>query len=322
MITQPPPTNLTPDQLQKRQANTVLCQKNANYFCKYIQDASGSFSPNDYLTLTTSYCQPAGPSLTTTLASTATSVAGLGYFFLAVGALLCASLAANQMMYMPAIMRIFVFLVVFGISFVNPFFMGGVFLYYVFQIFLDIYRHSKGITDRDQFIVPATLLPLRLRRPGDGFFTRVFLAPFTYIDPSPSDPGRIEYINGAGAYVNRLQHAAGLSNTTLEAANMKGMKEGIVKGITSVVEAITREGQARDMAAAAANSSKLPAAATSTAGVVNRAQPATGVSAAPAAANRAQPASGVSAAPAAANRAQPAANAVSNRSQPAAAPPT
>lgn len=314
MITQPPPTNLTPDQLQKRQANTVLCQKNANYFCKYIQDASGSFSPNDYLTLTTSYCQPAGPSLTTTLASTATSVAGLGYFFLAVGALLCASLAANQMMYMPAIMRIFVFLVVFGISFVNPFFMGGVFLYYVFQIFLDIYRHAKGITNMDQFIVPATLLPLRLRRPGDGFFTRVFLAPFTYIDPSPSDPGRIEYINGAGAYVNRLQHAAGLSSTTLEAANMKGMKEGIVKGITSVVEAITREGQAKELAAAAAaaaNSSKLPAAATSTAGVVNRTQPATGVSAAPAA-------------PAAANRTQPAAAAaaVPNRPQPAAAPPT
>ena len=262
LSTNPPPTNLTPDQLQKRQTNIGLCNSNSAYFCKYVQDASANFSQADYQTLSNAYCKP---SVLAGAASVATGggVVGFGaYVAFFIGALLCASVVANQMLYMPAIMRIFVFLLVFVVSLLNPFAMGAVFLYYLFVIGLDVFRHVKGIYGMEQFIVPMTILPLRFRRPDDSLFMRILLGPFTYVDPSPTDPGRQDYLNGADVFINNLQRGAKLSDAVLQAANMQGMKKALILDLKKGVEAAAALQPAAVVATAAGNASaatKLPA---------------------------------------------------------------
>lgn len=243
--TGPLPASATPDQLAQRQVTIGLCNQNAAYFCKYLNDASSSFQASDYTNLTGLYC--GSPTLTSsTAATTAAWSSGIFYLLFVMGALICASLAVNQAIYMPVFLRIFIFLVVLGLCIINPFTMPILVLYYVFQIALDLFQKRRT------FIVPATLLPLRLRQPDDGFFTRVLLAPFTYIDPSPADVGRRDYLSGIDLYVNRLQQGAKLSDATLKAANMEGMKKSIVEGLRATVEEITSRYQLQAAAAAAA----------------------------------------------------------------------
>jgi hypothetical protein len=251
--TNPPPTTFTPDQLQKRQATAALCQKNNAYFCKYIQDTSASVSSGDYMGLTNYYCQSPPPSFASKATAAASTFLGVGYVLIALGALLCASLSANQLLYMPMIMRIFVFLVVFAITFVNPFAMVVMILYYVFLVAIDVYRMSKGVFGKNLFLLPATLLPLRLRRPADSLFMRVLLGMFTYVEPNPADDGHVSYLEGADQYVNRLQEAAHLTEKALTAANMKGMKDALVKELKADVIQIGQEFEALQAASSSSS---------------------------------------------------------------------
>jgi hypothetical protein len=240
ITTNPPPTNLTPDQLQKRQTNIGLCNANNAYFCNYIQDASTNFAAGDYAALTKTYCKPGVGAVVGSVAGGMSGVGIAAYVGLAIGAFLCACLAANQMLYMPAIMRILVFIITLTISFINPFAMAGIFLYFMCVLFLDLFRHYKGIYNMDQFIFPATLLPLRLRRPDDGMLIRILLAPFTYIEPNPADEGRADYLASIDQYLNNLQRGAKITDELLASANLKGLKESIAKGLRDPVEELTR----------------------------------------------------------------------------------
>lgn len=184
-----------------------------------------------------------GTSVDTVIANIGSGVGAVTivfYIALVIGAFLCACLAANQMLYMPAIMRILVFIMVLGSSLINPFFMAGIFLYFMFVLFLDLFRHYKGIYNMDQFIFPATLLPLRLRRPEDSFLIRILLAPFTYIEPNPADLGRQDYLAGIDQYLANLQRGAKITDELLASANLKGLKESIAKGFRDPVEELTR----------------------------------------------------------------------------------
>lgn len=239
LTTSPPGPDLTPAQLQARETNIGLCKANGAYFCKYIQDSSANFTPDQYATLTKMYCSPsAGTKTLVSVASGLGVTAIIAYIGFFIGALLTASVVANQMLYMPALMRIFVFLIIFAISVINPFIMGVILLYYLFVIGLDVFRNVKGIKGMNQFIIPATLLPIWLRRPNQGLLARIFTAPFTYIEPDRADPGLQDYMSGAETYVNGLQRAAKLTEEDLKSAKMVGMKEEIVKDLKSGVEAM------------------------------------------------------------------------------------
>lgn len=234
--TTPPPTTLTPAQLQQRQTNIGLCKANSAYFCKYIQDTSSSFAPGDYTALTQMYCGPSSGTagLVTVASGLGTATIGI-YIAFFIGALLTALLVANQMIYMPVIMRIFAFLAVLSVSMINPFFMGIILLYYLFVICLDAFRKDAATK---QFILPQTVLPIWPRRPNQSLFTRIFTAPFTYVEPDVKDSGYQDYMKYLVRYVGNLQRSAKLTDEDLKEAGMTEMKKSLVKDLKSGVEAM------------------------------------------------------------------------------------
>lgn len=238
--TTPPPTTLTPAQLQQRQTNIGLCKANSAYFCKYIQDTSSSFAPGDYAALTQMYCGPSSGTagLVTVASGLGTATIGI-YIAFFIGALLTALLVANQMIYMPVIMRIFAFLAVLSISMINPFFMGIILLYYLFVICLDAFRKDAATK---QFIRPQTVLPIWPRRPNQSLFTRIFTAPFTYVEPDVADRGYQNYMKYLDRYVDNLQRSAKLTDEDLKEAGMTGMKKSIIEELAKSVEAMVALG--------------------------------------------------------------------------------